>query len=304
MPEKGIRSTYSQCPFEIQTWDQQGLLSTASAFFYELDQSWFLVTNWHVISGRNSLTKRPLMQSGRFPTSIKAKISSYEIPGFPVQRNTFTTVAREVAIYENSDPLWFEHPTLGSLCDVVALPMERPQGCPEFMHNAANRISCSMRIPVEPGGTVFIIGFPRSISVGFGLPLWKAGYIASEPHYDVTVGGDPSGLGGLQNGLTLPAFFLDSQTREGMSGSPVFARFIGNWDMSNPYKPLDEREPGFWDRDDVAIWGSRGMQFVGCYSGRVMANEEEAALGLCWREDVIREICNGRKKAQHPQAQS
>ena len=165
------------------------------------------------------LTKRPLMAS-RFPTYIKVEISSYEVPGRPFQQNTFTTVARDVAIYENNQPLWFEHPTMGSFCDVVALPMERPQSCPKFMHNAANRISLG-RIPVEPGCTVFIIGFPRSISVGFGLPVWKSGYIASEPYYDVTIGGEPSELGGVQNGHKLPAFFIDSQTREGMSGSPV-----------------------------------------------------------------------------------
>lgn len=298
MPEKGIRSTYSQCPFEIQMWDDHGMLSTGSGFFYELDNTWFLVTNWHNLSGKNFLNNRPLMESRRFPTYIKVKLSSYEIPGIPLQKNSFTTVAQDVAIYENNQPLWFEHPTWGSFCDVVALPMERPQSCPEFMHNAANRISAT-RIPVEPGCAVFIIGFPRSISVGFGLPLWKSGYIASEPFYDVTIGGETSEMGGLQNGTKLPAFFIDSQTREGMSGSPVFALYIGSWDMSNPYKPIDMEEPGFWNRNDVALSG-RGMEFIGCYSGRVGTNEEGAALGLCWREDVIKEVCFGKKRAQHP----
>ena len=68
MPEKGIRRTYSQCPFEIQIWDGQGMMSTGSGFFYKLNDSWFLVTNWHVFSGRHFLTKRPLLKSGRFPT--------------------------------------------------------------------------------------------------------------------------------------------------------------------------------------------------------------------------------------------
>ena len=298
MPEKGIRSPYSQCPFEIQMWDDQGMLSTGSGFFYELNNTWFLVTNWHNLSGKNFLNKRPLMQTRRFPTHIKVKLSSYKIPGILLPENSFTTVAQDVAIYEDNQPLWFDHPTLGSFCDVVALPMERPQSCPEFMHNAANRIS-STRIPVEPGCAVFIIGFPRSISVGFGLPLWKSGYIASEPYYDVTIGGETSEIGGLQNGTELPAFFIDSQTREGMSGSPVFALYIGPWDMSNPYNPIDMSEPGFWNRNDVALSG-RGMEFIGCYSGRVGTNEEGAALGLCWREDVIKEVCSGKKRAQHP----
>lgn len=239
-----------------------------------------------------------MTDSRRFPTYIKVKLSSYKIDGVPLPEKSFTKVAQDVPIYKNGKSLWFEHPTLGSLCDVVALPMKRPQSCPEFMHNAANRISPT-RIPVEPGCTVFIIGFPRSISVGFGLPLWKSGYIASEPYYDVTIGGTISELGGLQNGTDLPAFFIDSQTREGMSGSPVFALYIGAWDMSNPYKPIDEKEPGFWDRSDVVLSG-RGMEFIGCYSGRVGNKEEGAALGLCWRKDVIEEVCVGNKKAKHP----
>ena len=274
-------------------------MSTATGFFYELDDDWYLVTNWHVISGRNPFTKEPLPPTGRFPTHIKAKFSSYEIPSLPSQKGTFTTVARDVEIYGNDQPLWFEHPELGSVCDVIALPLERPESCPEFMHNAANRIS-SGRIPVKPGCTVFVIGFPQSISVGFGLPLWKSGYIASEPHYDVTVGGTSSDLGGLRDGFNLPAFFIDSQTRPGMSGSPVFALYIGNWDMSDPYKPIAPEEPGFWNRTDVAL-GSRGMEFVGCYSSRVLANEDEAALGLCWRADVLREICLAKKTARRPQ---
>ena len=210
----------------------------------------------------------------------------------------------DVPIYgRNREPLWFEHPEIGSNCDLIALPMERPESCPEFMHNAANRIG-NARIPVEPGCTVFVVGFPRSISVGFGLPLWKSGFIASEPYYDVTVGGQPWEYGGILEGNKLPAFFIDAQTREGMSGSPVFAQFIGSWDKSDPYRPINPDEPGFWNRKDVAIFGSQGRAFIGCYSGRIASNEEQAALGLCWRSDVIEDICRARKRGEHPQFES
>ena len=299
MPEKGIRSTYSQCPFEIQMWDDDEIISTGSGFFYEVNGRWFLITNWHNLSGKHFISKQPLNPNNRFPTLIKVKLFSYVgiNEGNP-QNSHFSVISQNVAIYEDQRPLWLEHPILGSSCDVVAIPFERPRNCPDFMHNAANRISTT-KIPVEPGCTVFIIGFPRSISVGPGLPLWKSGYIASEPFYDVTVGGKVWEFGGLMEGIKLPAFFIDSQTREGMSGSPVFAHFIGAWDNSDPYKPLNMDEPGFWKREDIAIFGSTGTQFIGCYSGRVGTNEEGAALGLCWREDVIRAVCNGRQ-AQHP----
>ena len=294
MPEHGIRSPYTRCPFEVLIRDEQGTLGTGSAFFYEVDDRWFLITNWHIVSGRHPLTKEPLGE-GRRPTSLQAKLFSTEAGA--AGQGTFAIAPHDVPIYQDGEPLWLEHPTLGSLCDVIALPMERPQSCPQFMHNAANRIPV-IRIPVIPGATVFVIGFPRAISVGPGLPVWKSGYIASEPYYDITIGGKSWEYGGLRGGHRLPAFFIDSQTREGMSGSPVFALYVGNWNAANPYH-WDSEDPGFLTRKDTML-GSRAMEFVGCYSGRSKPNEEGAALGLCWRKDVIDAICRGMKKARHP----
>jgi hypothetical protein len=293
MPENGIRSTYSQSPFQIFMYDDAGVISTGSGFFYEYGEESFLITNWHNFSGRHFLTRAPISDSSRFPTYIKVKLSTY------IDGHRFTTVAQRVDIYKDYEPCWYQHPSLGQKCDVVALPLNRPKNCPEFMHNAANCIS-KIKIPVKPGCTAFIIGFPHSLSVGFGLPLWKSGYIASEPHYDIELGGSLSEIAGTQGGIQLPAFFIDSLTRSGMSGSPVFAAYTGNWDSSDPYKELNTDDPDFWNRDDVLL-GENRMQFIGCYSGRVGKEEEGAALGLCWREDVIQEICKSRKIGEHPQ---
>lgn len=293
MPEDGIRSTYSQCPFQILMYDEHGMAATGTAFFYELNDDWFLITNWHNFSGRSFTTNEHLTESRREPTHIKAKFATYVSPS-----GQFTTVAKRIDIYREFEPLWLEHPELSSRCDVVALPIDRPHDCPPSMHNAANAISTD-RIPVEPGGTVFIIGFPSSISVYIGLPLWKSGYIASEPYYDVIIGGSISEVGGLLGGFKAPAFFIDSQTREGMSGSPVFASYTGNWDSQDPYGGIPFDSPDFWKRSDVFL-GSTGREFVGCYSGRIGDGEERAALGLCWRREIIDHICASRKTGKHP----
>ena len=300
MPENGIRSTYSQCPFQIQMWHEDRMIATGTAFYYELGGEWFLITNGHNFTGRDFLTGQPLdpNPTPEFPTFIKACMSSYEIPNTILPNGTFTTIAQRVEIYEQYAPRWFEHPILGRTCDVVALPLPRPENCPKFMHNAANRIS-DKRIPVIPGVTVHIIGFPSSISVGFGLPLWKSGYIASEPYYDIMIGGQPSEIGGMSNGVTLPAFFVDSQTRKGMSGSPIFANHTGMWSLTDPYEEMNMDAPDFWQRDDVVLNGT-ATEFVGCYSGRVGENEQDAALGLCWRKDVLERICVAKKIAAHP----
>ena len=268
-----------------------------SAFFFEVDGAWFIITNWHVVTGRHFLSRQP--PEGPFvePFSLTAKLFSYAVGDR--EGGTFGIVPHRLPLYCGEDPVWFEHPQFGPLCDVVAIPMARPASCPDFMHNAANRISRD-NIPVEPGCTVFVIGFPHALSVGFGLPLWKSGYIASEPHYDVSLAGQLSDYGGLEGGERIPAFFIDSQTRAGMSGAPVFARYHGAWDMEDPYRKVDPDEPGFWERNDIAVWGSRGTQFVGCYSGRAGRIENEAALGLCWRTDVIEAICQGNKLGTNP----
>lgn len=302
MPEQGIRSTYTQCPLQVLVHDQHGaVLSSGSAFFFEMNGNWFLVTNWHNVSGRHFLTKEPVSHPMREPFRLTAKLSSYDIGDRG--SGTFGIVPHSIDLYRGEHPVWMEHPELGSFCDVVAIPMYRPSSCPEFMHNAANRIS-EEEIPVEPGCTVFIIGFPQAISVGFGLPLWKSGYIASEPYYDVDLDGKLQEFGGLSGGTRIPAFFIDAQTRAGMSGAPVFARYSGIWDMSDPYRKVDPDAPDFWERDDVALWGSQGTQFVGCYSGRSMTSENEAALGLCWRADIIREICSGGTLGRNPHINS
>ena len=46
MPEHGIRSTYSQCPFELHMHDEQGVISTGSAFFFGIDDEWFLIGDY------------------------------------------------------------------------------------------------------------------------------------------------------------------------------------------------------------------------------------------------------------------
>lgn len=201
MPEKGIRSTYSQSPFQILMYDDQGLISSGSGFFYEYLDENYLITNWHNISGKHFLTKDPIGNNRRFPTYIKAKISSW------VLSDGFTTIGQRIEIYSNYQPLWFEHPIFGSECDVIAIPLEKPRSCPEFMHNAVNRIS-NIKIPVKPGCTAFVIGFPNAISSGFGLPIWKSGYIASEPYYDVIIGGEISEISGLKMVRNYQPFLL------------------------------------------------------------------------------------------------
>ena len=292
MPENGIRNTYSQSPFQILMYDTIGLISTGSGFFYEINSNHFLITNWHNISGKHFLTKQYLNENGRCPTYIEAKIAIGE-SGYG-----FNIIAQKIEIYNDGKPIWYEHPNFGSNCDVIAIKIKRPNSTFVGMHVPSNKIS-KLRVPVKPGVGAFVIGFPKSLSVGFGIPIWKSGFIASEPFYNVTIGGKVSRFGGMTGGIELPAFFIDTQTREGMSGSPVFANYIGNWNTKNPYEAINPDSPEFSNSTDITI-GENRLEFIGCYSSRIGQIEDGAALGLCWKQEAINEICTMKKKGEHP----
>ena len=287
------RNTLTRYPFQLLTSDQVGAISTGTGFFYSIDENLFLITNWHIVSGRDPFTKAPLHDVGRFPLTLSGKLATEMADG-----ESFAFIGRPLELYEDYSPIWLEHPEIGSDCDVIAIPIDSAEKIPPQMHNPVNTHS-DTNIPVSPGGVAFVVGFPRGISVGPGLPLMKSGYIASEPDYDAVIGGEIQNVGGLKGGLRIPAFFLDIQTRPGMSGSPVFASYTGFWDPEDLYGWASSRDGGEMQLTDSTNIGT-GFEFVGCYSGRVQEKENEAILGLCWREDTIKSICEGGKQGAHP----
>ena len=287
------RNALTRCPFQILSYDSAGQFGAGTGFFYSLGDERFLITNWHVVTGKDAFTREPLHPSRRLPEYLNVKLATSLD-----NADEFAIVSHRFDLFEDYEPRWFQHPELGSTCDVVAFPVPDSPRRPRPMHGAANAIS-DTPIPVAPGSTAFVVGFPMGMSIGPGLPLLKSGYIASETHYDINIGGDISDVGGLKGGLQLPAFFLDAQTRPGMSGSPVFASYTGLWDVRDPYRSLAPAEAGGLGLTDSTTFGT-AHHFVGCYSGRVPERENEAILGLCWREDAIRSICESRVPGVHP----
>jgi hypothetical protein len=63
-------------------------------------------------------------------------------------------------------------------------------------------------IAVGPADTVTVVGFPFGQSQSAGLPIWKTGTVASD-------------LSTNWSGRTM--FLIDTTSRQGMSGSPVYA---------------------------------------------------------------------------------
>ena len=250
-----LKDKYIACPFQIQMCDMQGGFSLGTAFFYECEGETFIITNWHNVTGKHPQTGAAL-DAMRSPSYIRAKwpVVDDSVPKVEGAKQ-FYFQAQKIEIEDESGPLWFEHPELGSVCDVVAIPVHKPTDWPSFIHVAANKID-ETSVPIEPGLKVIVIGFPQGMSTGPGLPVMKTGFLSSMPGYDVRLGGKFSDIGGMKDGVQVPAMLLDVHTIPGMSGSPVFGEYTG-----------------FWNPDDLStseVTGSSMLGtsriFLGCYS--------------------------------------
>ena len=282
-----LKNNYIACPFQIQMCDLQGGISLGTAFFYECGGETFVITNWHNVTGKHPHTGE-FLNSNRIPLFMRAKWPKVsDGASHPEGTKMVHLKAQKIEIEDESGPMWFEHPDLGSVCDVVAIPVQKPTDWPSSAHMAANKID-ETSIPIEPGLKVIVIGFPQGISTGPRLPVIKTGFLSSLPGFNVRLGGRFSAIGGMKDGIEVPATLLDVHTIPGMSGSPVFGEYTGIW---NP--------------DDLSITEALGSSmigtsriFLGCYSSRVPKLEERSGLGICHQRNAIEEICRTRHRGQ------
>jgi hypothetical protein len=266
MKTNQIREVLSWVPLFIRPYFGVVELAVGTAFLYRHNDKIYLITNWHNVTGRE-------------PVSHKTKHSQCAVPdelviAFPKEqiaddgRNAVRWTHHRMPLYEDSDhniPVWFEHPVHADKIDVVAIPIE---GVEEIASKVANDPKVAGdKIAIFPGFDVFVLGYPRGISGGGRFPIWKRGSIATEPDFDI---------GGL------PMLLIDTATREGMSGAPVFIFANGTWFADNT--------PGL----EGMTFGV-GKQFLGVYSGRLGDDVFQAQLGVVWKEQAIIEVIEGGK---------
>jgi hypothetical protein len=255
-----IRELLSWVPLKLKPSVNGNELSVATGFFYEHNGRSFLITNYHVVSGRHPETGAVLHPSGSCPDSIVLAVATdsgkHEQSGAQIQwkRWTLSLLAED----EPAKPIWTEHPEHGRRFDAVAIALS---GLENTRITAANADALDLgKIRVYPSMEAFVLGYPRGMSGGGHFPIWKRATIATEPDID---------LDGL------PRFYIDTATREGMSGSPVYAQEVGYW--------LPEGET---DQSKASI--GKGRRFVGVYSGRLGAVDEfKAQLGIVWKESAL-----------------
>ena len=233
------------------------LMGHGTAFFCCKAGQIYLVTNHHVVSGFRPGTKELLHSAGAVPRRLQFNAT--------VMRDKSETEFKtsnlnaSIALYDADDShLWLEHPTLKNSCDVVAIPMPEeilqliPENCEIQTIELERELDYECRLFVMD--ELFITGFPLvKEDTLTKYPIYKAGFLASEPEDD-------------QNGAQ---FYVDSKTKPGMSGSPV----------------IQKERMKIENTGNGKITASEGrINFIGIYSGRVGATEDEyqSELGVIW----------------------
>jgi hypothetical protein len=172
-----------------------------------------------------------------------------------------------VGLVENQQSLWWQHkgyidPSgLPRIVDIGVLVLDKR--LPDFEAVKDKIVSLPAIVLLTGGPTeqdmmvesgyprvaaeVFILGYPKGLSMQGVMPVWKRGSIASEPLINVM---DQA-----------PAFLVDAATRDGMSGSPVL--YFG-----------DEITDAL--RRSAAVGNRQGEPWlVGVYAGREGVTKEE-----------------------------
>jgi hypothetical protein len=259
-----IQHNLTYVPVHITIRFEEADLGIGTAFFYRLDGKDFLITNWHNVSGRRPWDKKIISKHAAIPDNLLVRFPYHEKLDAGVK--AFKWVPKVLKLYEDdarSVPSWLEHPEHGFAVDAIAIEVKELSSTKAVPANAES-LDLDQLLLI-PGMDVFVLGYPRDISGGGRFPLWKRGSIASEPdiHLD-----------------NLPKMYIDTATREGMSGAPVYAQESGVW------APEGKKLPEDW------VFG-KGHRFIGIYSGRVGEDSFLAQLGIVWKEEAITEIIRG-----------
>lgn len=267
-------------------------IAVGTAFIYLYDEKPYLITNWHNISGREPSTLIPKHSQCALPKKI-----SIEVPLVSLNQETYSITWKEhpVSLYRDDDDtptesVWYEHPQHGYNVDVVAIPLHDEIFSPLksicYISNTQTNVIpretaiCAVNAPyiglqkvlLLPSLDVFVLGFPIGMSGGESFPVWKRGSIASEPELNID---------------NLPKLLIDTATREGMSGAPVFVQQRGYW--------LSEEKDSF---GNFKKGQGEGRRFIGIYSGRLGPDEFQAQLGIVWKASVIEEIIRSSTKGK------
>lgn len=280
---------------------QDTVLSIGTGFIYKYGEQYFIVTAWHNVTGRHSETLTTLSSKGSIPDNILVTLT-VNYPGFIATRMSVM-----LPLYDEEKALFYIHPQNWPRIDVVAIPFDPyAEHVTEWSvsngeHTKINRFLLTplcigpdqfiqAEIPsvqdyfvpnkslitqwlssVDVTEELFIPGYPQNVQDYYVQPVWKRATIASS----VQLGWNRE-----------PKFLVDSASKSGMSGAPVFyysakgiVQIQGNTHSFN---------------QEVAM-------LAGVYVGRLgVEKDADPQIGTVWSQSVIDEIIEGQSFERLP----
>lgn len=211
------------------------VLGTATGFVVEKNKKYYLITNWHVLSGRHPQTNQPIDPNGKIPDRVHVVHHAKKL-------GTWVTKIKPEMLYDKKgERTWLEHKN-GKAIDIVALPLKNLTKNVQIYSLDLSLADADV-VP-QVAMRVSIIGFPLGLTSAGIFPIWKTGHIASDPDLDYK---------------SEPLFLIDATTRGGMSGSPVVLRVTG----------------GYKTRNGNTVYASGSVTLLlGIYSGRLPGDSE------------------------------
>jgi hypothetical protein len=96
-------------------------LAIASGFFWQHDNDFYLITNWHNVTGWDPVNDRSMSNLGAQPTHLEMPLL-LKAEATADNRSMAVRKRYSVSLYEtNGTPKWIEHAAFGKQVDVVAL---------------------------------------------------------------------------------------------------------------------------------------------------------------------------------------
>lgn len=137
-------------------------------FFTQQNEKIYLVTNWHVVSGRNADTNVVMSPTGGVPNKLRVYV--------PKQGSNSTLsfdddFYMDVDLFDEDDNrLWYEKQENGRMIDVALVPLKETKGVITTIEEAEEPFN--EKVPFEITSEIFIIGFPFGKQTGY-IPIWK-----------------------------------------------------------------------------------------------------------------------------------
>lgn len=193
-----LSSVYIELYRDDSSFNEPVVSGPASGFIIKRKDRYYCMTNWHVATGRNSITQQPLCKNVSLPILMRIYFPAME--GFQIKWYT-----HDINLKTQS---WIEH-YKGRDVDVVAFPLPNDRQYHSLDLNLQNTdIICQPAMPVS------IIGYPCGLTGGGKLPIWMTGYSATEPFINID---------------DKPLLYVNVKGSKGLSGSPVVLRTSGNY---------------------------------------------------------------------------